>query len=425
MPGMRPLSTSARACLGLVCVVAACLLLPKLSSEPFPLDLHIYMVGGSAALHDHPVYGSAVQVEGFGFTYPPFAAILFALPSALGAQLQLVVLTGFSLLGLAALTGYSVANGQDKGGQATRTWVLVAVLPALVLCEPVRITLWNGQINLVLAGIIAWDLLDDRHERWRGVGVGIATGIKLTPGVFVLYFVATRQWRAAAVSAVSFAGTAVSGLIVLPSDSLRFWTSKVFGNAAIGDTARPGNQSVFATAHRALGPGGLATACGLLAGALVLTVGLWSAAQLERRGQRTMVLAVLGTVSCLVSPVAWTHHWVWCIPVVLALLGRAAGRGVIAHVPVALLLALFVIGCNKEPISELYRWTLGRIVFANGYVLAGLLLLAWITVVELRRRGVDPAAESMRPARATSPTGNDLPPTPLHRFARPRRLSRE
>jgi alpha-1,2-mannosyltransferase len=78
--------------------------------------------------------------------------------------------------------------------------------------EPVRTTLALGQINIVLMALVAFDLLlpstwftvAGRTVGWpRGVLTGIAAAIKLTPLVFLLYFLARRDLR----GAVSLAGS--------------------------------------------------------------------------------------------------------------------------------------------------------------------------------------------------------------------------
>ena len=69
-----------------------------------------------------------------------------------------------------------------------------------VMCmflEPVRTTLYFGQINLVLMLLVLWDTARGERSRLKGIGVGIAAGIKLTPAYFILYYLAARQWRAA------------------------------------------------------------------------------------------------------------------------------------------------------------------------------------------------------------------------------------
>src|SRR6185503_21371042 len=77
----------------------------------------------------------------------------------------------------------------------------VACCIALIF-EPVRETITFGQVNTLLLTLVAGDMLLGvaRGRRWAGVGIGLATAIKLTPGVFILYLLITRRWRPAGVA---------------------------------------------------------------------------------------------------------------------------------------------------------------------------------------------------------------------------------
>lgn len=382
---MRRLGWDPRSPGFLLCVVALLVLSVVFARDPVPLDLHVYLVAGSAVFHGHPLYDPAVQVRGYGFTYPPFAALLFALPSTLAAVLASSAMFVLSLVALAVLIRISLRYGPPELTGSWNRWAAALLVPMLIVCEPVRITLWNGQINLILAALIAWDFLDRKHDRIRGVGIGLAAGIKLTPGVFILYLLCTRQWRSAFIAAGTFLGTLAIGYVVLPHDSTRFWLHRVLNSSTTGDTARRGNQSLFATLERAMPGTTLRNAVWVALACLTLAVGLWTAARVESQGKRLLALAVLGTTSCLISPVSWTHHWVWFIPTAIVLLGGLRTGGRASYAFTAVYLTLFVIGCNKPPLATTFRWQLGRAVFGNGYVIAGVAFLAWVAIDAARR----------------------------------------
>ena len=90
------------------------------------------------------------------------------------------------------------------GGRLGATLGLGAV--ALWL-EPVRQTLSFGQVNLLLMLLIVADLCLPDSRWWKGVGVGLAAGFKLTPLIFIPYLLLTRRFRAAAVAPAIFALT--------------------------------------------------------------------------------------------------------------------------------------------------------------------------------------------------------------------------
>lgn len=114
---------------------------------------------------------------------------------------------------------------------------------AVVGLEPVHTTFWNGQINLVLALLVIADQVR-RSDRLRGIGIGLAAGVKLTPIFFTAYLVLTKQWRAAITAVVTFAATIVLGIAVLGTEARDFWTVTLEQTGRIGPLDNPANQSL-------------------------------------------------------------------------------------------------------------------------------------------------------------------------------------
>jgi alpha-1,2-mannosyltransferase len=107
-----------------------------------------------------------------------------------------------------------------------------SVTASLLLCsEAVHAAVYVGQVNLVLLALILGDLLRDDEHRSKGIGLGIAAGIKLTPLIFVLHLVATRRFRAAGVATATFLATVAAGFLILPRDSVRYWLAGTFADA--------------------------------------------------------------------------------------------------------------------------------------------------------------------------------------------------
>jgi alpha-1,2-mannosyltransferase len=98
--------------------------------------------------------------------------------------------------------------------------VLVAAVPLALCTEPVRQTLGFGQVNLWLFALVLLDLvvLGRTGSRWAGAGVGIATAIKLTPGLFIVYLLVTGQWRAARTATVTTAALTGGAFLLAPAD---------------------------------------------------------------------------------------------------------------------------------------------------------------------------------------------------------------
>jgi alpha-1,2-mannosyltransferase len=222
-----------------------------------------------------------------------------------------------------ALLGYVVhrcrGSLQARPGIAA-TVLLVVVATAL---DPVRTTLYLGQINLLLLALVVGDVLGRPESRWRGVGVGIAAAVKLTPLVFVVFLLVVGRRRAAGTGLAVFAAAAAVGFLVAPGDSVAYWLDGTFAAAdRISPVVSDANHSLSGMLAR-LGVTGplpilVAAALGLAAFAL--------AARAYRAGQELLAVVICGLSSAALAPFAWSHHWVWVVPL-LVLLAHAAGAG--------------------------------------------------------------------------------------------------
>src|SRR5579875_1467884 len=201
MPSVRP-------AVRLVLAVATLAAVFGLFVDRRPLDLDVYRTAGRAVWHGYDLYGPGVRVRQYGFTYPPFAALLFALPAQLPFAVDLVLMTVASLLCLRLVIRLSAPRIVEALHAPDPRWAVGAVV-VFIVCEPVRATLWDGQINLVLAAAVLWDLLANPSRTWRGALVGVAAAIKLTPAVFVLYLLVRRQFRTACMAIGAFVAAAV------------------------------------------------------------------------------------------------------------------------------------------------------------------------------------------------------------------------
>ena len=153
-----------------------------------------------------------------------------------------------------------------------------------------------------------------------GVGVGIAAGLKLTPAFFVIIFLVQRRFVAAAVSAATFLATVVAGFFIVP-DAGAFWRSAVFDSGRVGVHENPGAQSIRSLLVR-LGADSTLLWLALALGTTALTAfAAWFAL---RRGNRTVAMALTGIGACLVSPFSWFHHWVWIVPLTVAVIAGVA-----------------------------------------------------------------------------------------------------
>ncbi|MFG2646953.1 glycosyltransferase 87 family protein [Streptomyces sp. NPDC048436] len=305
------------------------------------IDLMVYRAEGETVRVGGDLYALRTTEAHLPTTYPPFAALLFtpltlletADIRALATLGNLLLLVVFVRLAL-GLIGNDEATGTGHARVESALWVSSLA----VWAEPVWTTLRYGQINLLLAVLVLWDLSRPPGHRWAGVGVGIAAAIKLTPALFVAFLLLTGGaeavrrgcWqepvRRACVAAVSFAGATLSAAVVLPYDSLRFWTRMVFEAGRVGLTEDTANQSLRGVLARLLHtaePGAWWAVAAVAAGVLGLAV----AVAAELRGERLRAAVSCAATALLISPVSWSHHWVWCVPMALLVWADAVRRG--------------------------------------------------------------------------------------------------
>ena len=308
-PGRDGVARYRISCESAVLAIAISLAVAVAVSHAHLGDVRVYRAGGQAIFGNGDL--TAVRVGAYGFTYPPFAAALFAAIAWLPLKLMFAVLTTASAAALFVVLRRSAPNIDGSPRAA-------AGLSLLVMTQPVIATLAWGQINLVLAALVLHDLL----VRRSGVLVGIAAAIKLTPAVFVLYLLVCGRRREARTAVVTFVGAASIGAIMAPSASWRYWTHDAFVGSGVGGFDHVGNQSVRGLAERAFGSGA-GTAVWLITAVPLLAAGLLLARRAALGGDDVLGAGIAGVTACLVSPVSWIHHWVWCIPC-LARLPRVA-----------------------------------------------------------------------------------------------------
>ncbi|BCJ70805.1 hypothetical protein CS0771_03490 [Catellatospora sp. IY07-71] len=354
-------------------------------------DLKIYMSavwwwGDGHELYD---YAQPDRVQGaLYFTYPPFAALLLfpfgLLPLGvtqtlftLGTVAAVVVTTYWLLAPLARKQGWEV-------------WYAVAVaVPLVLLIEPLRETITFGQINMLLILLIMMDLLvlGPRGSKWTGVGIGVATALKLIPGLFIVYLLVTRQWRAAFTAMGAAAAVTLVAAAIAPRASWDFWTGALWDTARVGRLDYTGNQSLQGMLARLVAPEQPAKWVWLLLALLVLAFGMWRAARAGLAGDPVTGLALTGLLSGLISPITWPHHLYWFVPAIVSLIAAATqstgGRrwGWLAFA--AGVYAVCVIG-----VVSLVDWgvaavptdTPGLFLARNAYVLLSLALVAFLPV---------------------------------------------
>jgi len=408
-------------------------------------DLVVYREGGLIVRHVSPAYQGQLASplydwtgrNGVQFTYPPFAAVIFAVASVLPWTVLRWVMTLASLaaLGLSLWLTFGALGYRDR--TAVRLAATLGVSALALATEPVQQTLALGQVNLLLMLLVVADLVTvgaaaadgpgGRTRWWHGIGIGIAAGVKLTPLIFIPYLLLVRRYRQAATAAVTFAVTVLLGYAVLPRDSDRYWVHGLVFNAnRIVFLGTRGNQSLRGVLTRLAGSVTAGTAPWFAAAALVLVVGLAAAALLYRAGYPVPGMLACALTGLLVSPLSWDHHWVWVAPglALLVHLGAEARGAVRAWwwAAAAVLFGVFAawpqfwdlpqagltpaglfwygpatyFARGDQPWYHEFHWHGLQILAGNSLVLAGLVALAALVLaaVRVRSRAPGPASGS-------------------------------
>ena len=269
------------------------------------------------------------------FTYTPLAAWLIAPLTRISYQSATVLLVVATPL-CAAVTAYATLRRLGTGSRTAHGLAPWLALIAVVALEPFPKTMEYAQVNAILMALVAVDLLAvPGHSRWRGVLSGLAAAIKLTPAVAILVLLARREWRAAATMAGSAVGLTALAALAAPTESWEFFTSAMWDPGRAGFADYSGNQNLKGAIARGLPESAWNptwAACSLLAVAaawfLCRRLGrlqVTSEADDEAGLVLTLQVGVVMVLGLLVSPISWSHHWVWCLPALMSV-GTATWR---------------------------------------------------------------------------------------------------
>jgi alpha-1,2-mannosyltransferase len=346
--GIRPRSEGWWWAAGVVLFVLSSLLVIRTYLIDYPdeiwqVDLEVYREGAHSLVDGRDVYSWLTQNPQYlPFTYPPFSAVM-AMPLLLVPFRAAGWLWTFLQLGLLwVCVGPAFKAFLERFGRR-RGLVYGAVAAVLVQLQPVQDGIRFGQVNAIIVTLCLLDVVRPAAGWWpRGSLSGIAAAIKLTPAVFWGHYAITRQWRTLAASVGTAAAlTAITGLLS-PSASAGYWTDALLDPGRLGPNSNTSNQSLRGVLMR-IGPpqGPLQSLSWVVIALVVASLGYRLAARLHRLGEPLAVVAVLGMLAVLLSPVSWIHHLHWAIVVIGALLADARDRRrVLAALAVTVVLLL-------------------------------------------------------------------------------------
>lgn len=347
----------------------------------YAIDIDVYREGAKAFLAGDNLYTRSYQVGGIElpFTYPPLAAILFIPLALVPYGLALVSWSLLSAVLLWWCLAIVLRHLLPALAAADHRVLAVWLLPLGLVAEPVRETLAFGQINIILMTLVLADTLTRRPRLPRGVLIGLAAAIKLTPAVFILVFLVQRQWRHAATTFLAGVGFTLAAAAFSLENSLTYWLSTLRDTGRIGNEAYASNQSVRGLLARLVEPGEQAPGLVWLV-MVVICLGLIIAAmaRVASAGDNGPLGVVLlaSTVALLCSPVSWSHHWVWLVPLGLALGVVAWQRRSVASGILAGLIAVVVLApphwLLPNDFGLEYDWAWWGHALGNSYVILAL-----------------------------------------------------
>ena len=384
---------------------------------PYRIDIDVYQMGARAWMDGRPLYRGDVLFHtpiglNLPFTYPPLAAILFCpfawlhMPAASVAitALTFVLLVVSLVIVLTRLDVWNTSTALPGPAWLRRWWLAtVIVVLAATWLEPIASNFAFGQINVVLMTLVIADCVPRRTPWPRGLLLGLGIALKLTPAVFLLYFLLRRDHRAALIALASFVGATLLGFALAWSDSWEYWTHTLHHTDRIGEAALNTDQNIAgALARLGLGeqPRFLLWVAACL---LVLAVTVWAMRRVLRAGEPALAVICVALFGLVVSPVSWSHHWVWALPAVVVTAVLAWRRRSVA---LAVLSAAGVALTRWTPIDLLpkhhettaawwrqlagmsYVWWALAVIVAAGFTVAG------------RRASQDAAPQRLAPATA-------------------------
>lgn len=305
--------------------------------------------GGATSLPDLAIYRDALAYQASGgdlyafasvdprtpgaaFTYPPFAALVLQPLVWVPAVVSDVawVLLNLAAVGMLALVLALRYPAEDMWmglprGRSRQVIVAALACTLLLVSYPVATNFRLGQISLFITAAAFLDAAHVVPKRWRGCLVGLVSSIKLTPLVFIPYFLVTRQWRAAANAFGVFVIAGALAWAVFPMESVDYWTRQLWTTSRVAaDPAVSRNKSLWGLVLRWEGSADLPTLLVLVVCAVVAVLALWRAKRLFESKQHVEAALVVGCLSIAITPISWPHHQPWGV---LAALVLALGTG--------------------------------------------------------------------------------------------------
>ena len=414
--------------LGWLCLLGATY--PQMYDKEYKLpqhfDVYVYWYALNNWFSGNSLYDwyALPDYKMYPFTYPPFGAWALSpltwFDYETAARLMIMAIALQTAV-IVALVGRSL--GWSWGSAfAIAPWAAILVQQCL---EPFTQSVGFAQVNTAMMALVMIDVAAPDSWKGRGVASGLAAAIKLTPAIAVLIFLLRRQWRSAITMVATSLAVTLLSWVISPGESARFFFDAMWDPQRAGDAYYAGNQNLKGFVARAL-PENAWSITWAIAVVLALVAAVWLCLRIQAAATSVvtphvisddavatpdavattpatpvlpenlatlLTAAVIMTLGLLVSPITWSHHWVWGLASVVALIAVALRLKSAPLAAVALVQgALFIMAphwwFSHGQVNELH-WNVVEQLVGSSYTLAAIasgVALAWALPVQATAR---------------------------------------
>ena len=422
--------------LGWLCLLGATY--PQMYDKDYKLpqhfDVYVYWYALNNWFSGNSLYDwyALPDYKMYPFTYPPFGAWALSpltwFDYETAARLMIMAIALQTAV-IVALVGRSL--GWSWGSAfAITPWAAILVQQCL---EPFTQSVGFAQVNTAMMALVMIDVAAPPSWKGRGVASGLAAAIKLTPAIAVLIFLLRRQWRSAITMVATSLTVTLLSWVISPGESARFFFDAMWDPQRAGDAYYTSNQNLKGFVARAL-PENTWSIAWAITVALALVAAVWLCLRIQAAATSVvtphviyddavelatsdtvaapdavattpaapvlpenlatlLTAAVIMSLGLLVSPITWSHHWVWGLASVVALIAVALRLKSAPLAAVALVQgALFIMAphwwFSHGQVNELH-WNVVEQLVGSSYTLAAIasgVALAWALPVQATAR---------------------------------------